>query len=96
MTLVLKTYTQKWQIDKPNLQVGDVLLKDAQVHRSEWLVGLIVKTVPSNDSKVRKVEVKVMRQGTPRVYLRPISEVVFFLKKETYWYNVYFARWGVF
>ncbi|XP_073449004.1 uncharacterized protein [Aquarana catesbeiana] len=75
---------RKWQADKPNLQVGDVvLLKDTQVHRNEWPVGLIVETVPSNDSKVRKVKVKVMRQGTPKVYFRPISEVVLLLKNET-------------
>ncbi|XP_076849002.1 uncharacterized protein LOC143497110 [Brachyhypopomus gauderio] len=71
---------KKWQGEKRNLQEGDiVLLKDNEVKRSEWPVGQIVKTVPSKDGKVRKVEVKIFKQGTVRVYLRPVSEVVLLL-----------------
>ncbi|XP_051806692.1 uncharacterized protein LOC127534752 [Acanthochromis polyacanthus] len=63
---------------KRDLQEGDVvLLKDAQAKRTDWSTGLVVKTIPSQDGRVRKVEVKVVRQGTPKVYLRPISEIVF-------------------
>ena len=71
---------RKWQEEKRNLQDGDiVLLKDNDVKRNEWPVGLIVKTVPSKDTRVRKVEVKIFKQGTARIYLRPISEVVLLL-----------------
>ena len=71
-------------MDRPNLKVGDfVLLKDAQVKRNEWPTGLIVKVLPSQDNKVRKVEVKVIKQGTPKVYTRPVSEIVLLLSKET-------------
>lgn len=60
--------------DRCNLQVGDVvLLKDSEARRTEWPTGLIVKIVPSQDNRVRKVEVKVVKQGK---YLRPVSEVV--------------------
>ncbi|XP_044160670.1 uncharacterized protein LOC122945622 [Bufo gargarizans] len=73
---------KKWQDDKPNLQVGDiVLLKDTQAHRNEWPIGLIVGTDPSGDARVRKVEVRIVRQGIPKVYARPISEVVLLLSK---------------
>ena len=73
---------KKWQDDKPNLQVGDiVLLKDTQAHRNEWPIGLIVGTDPSSDARVRKVEVRIVRQGIPKVYARPISEVVLLLSK---------------
>ncbi|XP_056400351.1 uncharacterized protein LOC130294492 [Hyla sarda] len=73
---------KKWQDDKPNLQVGDfVLLKDSQAHRNEWPIGLIVGTDPSSDARVRKVEVRIVRQGIPKVYARPISEVVLLLSK---------------
>ncbi|XP_044136507.1 uncharacterized protein LOC122928083 [Bufo gargarizans] len=73
---------KKWQDDKPNLEVGDiVLLKDTQAHRNEWPIGLIVGTDPSGDARVRKVEVRIVRQGIPKVYARPISEVVLLLSK---------------
>lgn len=74
---------RKWQPARPDLKVGDlVLLKEAQVKRNEWPTGLIVKTLPSRDDQVRKVEVRVMRQGTPKVYTRPVSEVVLLLSQE--------------
>ncbi|XP_039892096.1 uncharacterized protein LOC120736184 [Simochromis diagramma] len=71
---------RKWTTEKPNLQVGDVvLMKDSQVKRTEWPVGLVIKAFPSQDHRVRKVEVKVVKNGTPKVYLRPVSEVVLLL-----------------
>ncbi|XP_037400651.1 uncharacterized protein LOC119265122 [Pygocentrus nattereri] len=67
----------KWNMEKPNLQVGDVvLLKDSQMKRTEWPTGLVVKTFPSRDNTVRKVEVKVVKHDIPRVYLRPILELI--------------------
>ncbi|XP_075315887.1 uncharacterized protein LOC142375626 [Odontesthes bonariensis] len=73
---------KKWHTDRCNLQVGDVvLLKDSQARRTEWPTGLIVKTVPSQDGRVRKVEVRVVKQGVPKVYLRPISEIILLFPK---------------
>ncbi|XP_056093862.1 uncharacterized protein LOC130072671 [Rhinichthys klamathensis goyatoka] len=81
--LVLLQPRRKWHMDKPNLSEGDVvLLKDAQVKRNEWPVGVVVNAIPSKDSKVRKVDVRVGRQGTQRVYSRPVSEVVLLVKRE--------------
>ncbi|XP_056404664.1 uncharacterized protein LOC130296773 [Hyla sarda] len=80
--LVIFQPRKKWQDDKPNIQVGDfVLLKDSQAHRNEWPIGLIVGTDPSSDARVRKVEVRIVRQGIPKVYARPISEVFLLLSK---------------
>ncbi|XP_061748339.1 uncharacterized protein LOC133546578 [Nerophis ophidion] len=75
---------RKWNAERPNLQIGDlVLLKDGQVRRNECPTGLIVKSINSHDNKVRKVDVKIIRQGTPIIYTRPVSEVVLLLRKET-------------
>ncbi len=72
---------RKWQADQPNLQIGDVvLLKDSQAKRNEWPTGLVVNTFPGQDNRVRKVEVRVVKGGSPRVYSRPASEVVLLLK----------------
>ncbi len=71
---------RKWTEEKRNLQEGDVvLLKDSNVKRNKWPIGLIVKTIPSSDKRVRKVEVKIIKEGSAKVYLRPISEVVLLL-----------------
>ena len=74
----------KWTSDRSNLQTGDVvLLKDTQVTRNDWPMGTIVGTIPSRDGRIRKVDVKIIRQGTPKVYSRPITEVELLLSRET-------------
>ncbi|XP_037609979.1 uncharacterized protein LOC119478948 [Sebastes umbrosus] len=53
---------RKWQKEEHNLHEGDiVILKDNQVKRNEWPMGIIVKTFPSTDGRVRKVEIKTAR-----------------------------------
>lgn len=75
--LVTLQTRKKWQRVRRNVQEGDVvLLKDGQVKRNEWPVGLVVRTLPSADNRVRKVEVKIMKQGVAKTYLRPGTEVI--------------------
>ncbi len=81
--LVTLQKRHKWTDDKPNIQVDDVvLMKDNQAKRNDWPIGLVVKTLPSKDNKVRKVEVKIVRQGTTKTFIRPISELVFLMSKD--------------
>lgn len=71
---------RKWQTTQPNIKPGTVvLLKDSQAPRNEWPFGLVTQAFSSEDGKVRKVEVKVKRPGGPKLFLRPISEIVFLL-----------------
>lgn len=73
---------RKWAIDKPNVREGDVvLLKDSQAHRNEWPMGLVVQTIPSSDNRVRKVEVRIVKDGIAKVFLRPVSEIVVLLSE---------------
>lgn len=73
---------RKWTKDKPNVKEGDVvLLKDSQAHRNEWPMGLVVKALPSSDKRVRKVEVRIVKDGTVKVFLRPVSEIVVLLSE---------------
>ncbi|KAK7922691.1 hypothetical protein WMY93_009593 [Mugilogobius chulae] len=77
---------RKWHSTRPNLQQGDVvLLKDPLAKRNQWPMGVIEKVHSSSDGLVRKVEVKVVkdghvtrdswcrsaRQGTPHAGLQP-------------------------
>ncbi|XP_060066109.1 uncharacterized protein LOC132546414 [Ylistrum balloti] len=69
---------QKWQHVTNNLKPDDiVLLKNACVNRRQWPIGRVVKAFPSDDGLVRKVEVKVIREGSPTTFVRPVSELVY-------------------
>lgn len=71
---------RKWCSTRPNLQDGDiVLLKDSQARRNHWPMGVVVKTYPSSDGRVRKADVKVVKDGVCKSYLRPITDMVLLL-----------------
>ena len=71
---------RKWQHSRPNLKEGDViLLKDNSVHRNEWPLGVIVRPINSEDGIVRKALVRVIKEGKPTIYTRPITEMVLLL-----------------
>ncbi|XP_038139099.1 uncharacterized protein LOC119782277 [Cyprinodon tularosa] len=73
---------RKWTRLEKNIKVGDVvLLKDNQAHRNDWPIGIIVKTLPSSDKIVRKVEVKTTKGGQVKVFHRPVSEVIVLLSE---------------
>ena len=72
---------RKWTRPQRNIQEGDVvLLKDRDLHRNNWPIGLITKATSSSDSQVRKVDIRVWRDGKCHVYSRPISEVTVLLE----------------
>ena len=69
---------RKWQTPRRNIKIGDiVLLKDEEVSRREWPMGIVIKTSPGNDGLVRRITVRVGtrhldKAGKP---LRKISEL---------------------
>lgn len=68
---------RKWTSHEPNVKEGDViLLKDKTLVRNEWPMGIVTRTFPSDDDKVRKTEIRIIRDGKPVTYIRPISELV--------------------
>ena len=68
---------RKWVQDVPNLHSGDVvLLRQREQPRNSWPLARVLKTHPSGDGKVRKVEVLTSIAGTRRTFLRPISELI--------------------
>ncbi|XP_073435740.1 uncharacterized protein [Dendrobates tinctorius] len=71
---VLQT-RDKWQVDKPNMQVESVvLIKDPQSKRNQWPLGLVTKVFPSEDGKVRKVEYTVVKKTPSERCQDPVSE----------------------
>ncbi|VDI05824.1 Hypothetical predicted protein [Mytilus galloprovincialis] len=73
---------QKWTQERENIQEGDVvLLKDNQVNRLSWPMGIVTKTFPSADNLVRKVEIRIVRTVDkdcvkPAFFVRPVTELV--------------------
>jgi hypothetical protein len=69
---------RKWKTVRENIQIGDVvLLKDSDSHRNYWTTGLVEQLFPGKDGLVRKLAFRIIKGGKPRVYVRPIREIVF-------------------
>ena len=69
---------RKWKSDTPNIKEGDVvLIRDKSLIRSEWPMGIV--TFLNDDGKVRKTEIRVIREGQPTTYIRPVTELLRFL-----------------
>lgn len=51
-------------------------MRDCDVGRMIWPAAKVERIFPSNDSCVRKVEVKVIKDGKPVHYIRPIVEIL--------------------
>ena len=71
--LVMQTRS-KWTKKRRNLQVGDILLlKDDDVGRNKWPMGIVVGTFPGDDGLVRSVEVRV---ASGSIFKRPVNKLV--------------------
>ena len=75
---------RKWNQERRNVSVGDViLLKDDTVACNSWPVGVVTRVFPSDDRKVRKVEVRVVyREGGLSVFVRPVSQLVMLVPED--------------
>jgi hypothetical protein len=68
---------QKWQKERENVKTGKViLLVDDNLSRIQWQVGVVDEVFPSSDNLVRKVSVRVIKDGKHVVFVRPITKLV--------------------
>ena len=64
---------QKWNRQRENLKVGDiVLLVDNTAPRNNWIMGRVVETQPDRYGRVRSVQLKT----NTGVYTRPVCKLV--------------------
>ena len=67
---------QQWhnfKIDKPNLEIGDVVLfREMGVDRNSWPFGIVVRVFPSKDGNVRKATVRVCHGDKSTTFIRPL------------------------
>lgn len=68
---------RKWSDTRTNLKEGDVvLLRDKSVHRNQWLLAVIEEFLPSSDEVVRKVSIRLVRDGRTVTYTRQVNEFI--------------------
>ena len=52
------------------------MMQDSDVSRSEWPMGIVAEAIKSDDGKVRKAKIEVIKEGKKKTFLRPISELI--------------------
>ena len=63
----------KWQKERPNLEVGEVVLQlDPNLPRGQWQMGVVEEVFPGDDGKVRRCRIRT----TTGTYERPITKLV--------------------
>ncbi len=72
----------KWNIHQPNLKEGDIVIMKEPSPRNVWPVGRIMEAIKSDNGKVRKVKIAILKDGEKKVYYRPISELVLIMHTE--------------
>lgn len=50
-------------------------MRDESRHQNDWPLGRVVEAIRSEDDRVRKVKVEVIRDGERNTYLRLIKEL---------------------
>ena len=70
---------RKWHYDSPDIKPGDIiLLKEDELCRNQWPVGIVTRSFQGEDNHVRKVEVRV---GS-KLYIRPVVKLILLLRED--------------
>ena len=73
---------RKWHTIERNVTPGDVVLvRDKDMPRYLWPIGIVMNSISSDDDLVRKVVVRMLVNGEPKTYVRPISELVVLIEQ---------------
>ena len=66
------------------MRVRDVvLMRDEQQHRNNWPLGRVGDVIRSEDGRVRKVKVEIVKEGEKKAYLQPIKELILLLPEDS-------------
>ena len=81
---------QKWNNQRANIQVGDVvIIKDDNAPRNQWSLGRVEETLASDDDLVRQAKIRLAtkwidrkgrRMAEPKFLERPITKLVVLVK----------------
>jgi hypothetical protein len=71
---------RKWPNERTNIKSGDVvLLREKNIERGQWPMGVIETVFKSDDGLVRTVNVRVAKDGKISTFKRPVTEIVLLL-----------------
>ncbi|XP_071944762.1 uncharacterized protein [Antedon mediterranea] len=74
---------RKWHRVRRCLKEGDlILMKEKAIHQNNWPMARVTSTFESSDKLVRKVELKVSRDGSTKLLSRPSNELVLLIPVE--------------
>lgn len=59
--LQLLQQRRKWTDSTNNIRIADTALREKEAPRKDWSMGVINRSFPNNNSKVRKIEVRTRR-----------------------------------
>lgn len=93
------TTSQKWNCGQPSLKEGDVvLMKNMRFPRAQLPISVIEQCFSSQDDRIRKVYVRVVKNQKPLSYTRPFIVNVLvivnasqFHERLVYWCLRYFT-----
>ena len=69
-----------WKNKHSKIKVCDVVItRDSDVNRTYWSMIVIERTFKCDVGLVRKVEVRMIRDGKPTLFTRPVHELVLLL-----------------
>ncbi|XP_041467176.1 uncharacterized protein LOC121417521 [Lytechinus variegatus] len=79
--LPLLTPRRKWNTDRRNIRVDDVvMMTDSNAVRGKWTIARVVQVYPGQDGKIRNVKVKTLNAE----YRRPITKIALIYPAEGY------------
>ena len=65
------------------MSAGDVvLLRAEETHCSDWPLGCVKEAIESDDGKRRKAQEEVWKDGSKKIFLRPIKELALLVAAE--------------
>ena len=56
-------------------------MRDEQQHQNNWPLGRVGDVIRSEDGRVRKVNVEIVKEGEKKAYIRPIKELILLLSE---------------
>ena len=69
-------HRQIWPVECRNIQTEDLVhMVGDTLPRNQWQKGTVDSVFPSSHGLVRKVSVRVIRNGKPVTYIRPITKL---------------------
>ena len=71
---------RKWNTPQRDSRIGDVvLLQDGDLPRNQWPLARVTKVFPSKDSRIRKVQLLLAREGRRKILERPVHKMILLL-----------------